>query len=106
LQPNFRLLGPAYFDFIDHKTILTDKSLEEALTIVGFSVKRKIVRFLPYTTKSRIPQHRVLVRFYLWFRPLWFFMGKQSLFVATAETTTNIEEHILADPLLKRELRD
>ena len=26
LQPNFRLLGAAYFDFIDHKTILTDKS--------------------------------------------------------------------------------
>jgi 2-polyprenyl-3-methyl-5-hydroxy-6-metoxy-1,4-benzoquinol methylase len=84
LQPNFRLVGAAYFDFIDHKTILTDKSLEEALTITGFAIKSKIIRFLPYTTKSRIPQHPALVRFYLWFRPLWFFMGKQSLFVATA----------------------
>jgi hypothetical protein len=50
LQPNFRLLGAAYFDFIDHKTILTDKSLEEALTVAGFTITRKIIRFLPYTT--------------------------------------------------------
>lgn len=92
LQPNFRLLGSAYFDFIDHKTILTDKSLEEALTITGFTIKRKIIRFLPYTTKSRIPQHPVLVRFYLWFRPLWFFIGKQSLFIATVQTTPSKEE--------------
>jgi len=87
LQPNFRLVGAAYFDFIDHKTILTNKSLEEALALTGFTIQSKIIRFLPYTTKSRIPQHPMLVRFYLWFRPLWFFMGKQSLFVARVQTT-------------------
>jgi SAM-dependent methyltransferase len=88
LQPNFRLLGAAYFDFIDHKTILTDKSLEEALTVAGFTITRKIIRFLPYTTKSRIPQYPALVRLYLWCKPLWFFMGKQSLFVATVPAST------------------
>lgn len=88
LQPNFRLLGAAYFDFIDHKTILTDKTLEEALAIVGFAIERKIIRFLPYTTKCRIPQHPMLVRLYLWCKPLWFLMGKQSLFVATSPTST------------------
>ena len=82
LQPNFRLLGPAYFDFIDHKTILTDKSIEEVLHIVGFKTERKIIRFLPYTTKSKLPQSPLLVRLYLLFRPLWFIMGKQSLFIA------------------------
>lgn len=82
LQPNFRLLGEAYFDFIDHKTILTDKSLEEALDIAGFRVEKKVIRFLPYTTKSRTPKSPLLVRLYLWFRPLWLIMGKQSLFVA------------------------
>ena len=92
LQPNFRLLGAAYFDFIDHKTILTDKSLEEALTIAGFTITRKIIRFLPYTTKSRIPQHPILVRLYLWCRPLWFFIGKQSLFVATTPASTIVIE--------------
>ncbi len=82
LQPNFRLLGPAYFDFIDHKTILTDRNVEEALHIVGFKIERKIIRFLPYTTKSKLPQNPFLVRLYLRLRPLWFIMGKQSLFLA------------------------
>jgi SAM-dependent methyltransferase len=84
LQPNFRLVGAAYFDFIDHRTILTEKSVEEALTITGFSLERRIIRFLPYTGKSRTPQHPFLVRLYLWARPLWLVMGKQSLFVARA----------------------
>jgi len=82
LQPNFRLLGPAYFDFVDHKTILTDKGIEEALNIAGFKIERRIIRFLPYTTKSKLPQHPFLVRLYLLLRPAWFLMGKQSLFVA------------------------
>ncbi|MFH1383207.1 MAG: methyltransferase domain-containing protein [Chloroflexota bacterium] len=83
LQPNFRLLGPAYFDFIDHKTILTDRSVEEALNIAGFSLQRKIVRFLPYATRSKLPQNDFFVRLYLHLRPVWLVMGKQSLFVAT-----------------------
>jgi SAM-dependent methyltransferase len=82
LQPNFRLLGPAYFDFIDHRTILTDRSLEEMLNITGFEIEKKIVRFLPYSTKSNIPRSPFLIRLYLAFRPAWFIMGKQSLFVA------------------------
>lgn len=82
LQPNFRLLGGAYFDFIDHKTILTDRSVEEALNIAGFKVEMKIVRFLPYTTKSRFPKHPFLVRAYLFLRPMWYLLGKHSLFVA------------------------
>lgn len=85
LQPNFRLLGSAYFDFIDHKTILTDRSLEEALNVIGFKIEKKIIRFLPYTTRSKIPKHPSLVRLYLMFRPIWFLMGKQSLFVAVKQ---------------------
>jgi SAM-dependent methyltransferase len=82
LQPNFHLLGPSYFDFIDHKTILTDKNLAEALNIAGLKVERKIVRFLPYTTKSRLPQNPWLVKLYLKLRPIWLLLGKQSLFIA------------------------
>jgi SAM-dependent methyltransferase len=84
LQPNFRLLGHRYFDFIDHKTILTDTNLQEALECCGFSVKSKRIRFLPYTTKSRLPMHPLLVKLYLKFRPAQWLLGKQSLFVATA----------------------
>jgi SAM-dependent methyltransferase len=85
LQPNFRLLGAKYFDFIDHKTVLTEKSVREALQIAGLTLREQITRFLPYTTKSRLPQHPAIVRMYLTLRPLWYLLGKQSLFVAVRE---------------------
>ncbi|MFC5528987.1 class I SAM-dependent methyltransferase [Cohnella yongneupensis] len=81
LQPNFRLIGRRYFDFIDHKTILTDTSLEEAFSITGYKVVHKVVRFLPYTTKSKIPKWPSLVKLYLKLRPIWLLMGKQSFYI-------------------------
>jgi SAM-dependent methyltransferase len=81
LQPNVRLIGGAYWDFIDHQTALTEKSLAEAAVMAGFTTKKVITRFLPYTTKSRIPQHPLLVRAYLNFPPAWLFLGKQTLYL-------------------------
>jgi len=81
LQPNIRLIGGAYWDFIDHQTALTEKSLAEAAVMAGFKTKSVIARFLPYTTKSRIPQHPLLVRAYLNFPPAWLLLGKQTLYV-------------------------
>jgi SAM-dependent methyltransferase len=83
LQPNFRLLGWRYFDFIDHKTILTDASMREALDLAGLQIEREVDRFLPYTSKSRTPRHPALVRIYLRIPALWPLFGKQSLFVAS-----------------------
>ena len=81
MQPNIRLIGGAYWDFIDHQTALTEKSLAEAAIMAGFETKRIITRFMPYTTKSRLPQHPLLVRAYLSFPPLWLLMGKQTLYL-------------------------
>jgi len=81
LQPNIRLIGGAYWDFIDHQTALTDKSLSEAAVMAGFKTKQVITRFMPYTTKSRIPQHPLLVRAYLNFPPAWLLLGKQTLYL-------------------------
>jgi SAM-dependent methyltransferase len=81
LQPNVRLVGSAYWDFIDHSTILTERSLVEAAELAGLRTVEVIVRFLPYTTKSRLPQSPRLVRAYLAFRPAWRFLGKQTLYV-------------------------
>jgi SAM-dependent methyltransferase len=81
LQPNIRLVGPAYWDFIDHKVALTEKSLVEAAEIAGFQTERVVVRFLPYTTKSRIPQHPLLVRTYLHLKLAWRLMGGQTLYI-------------------------
>jgi SAM-dependent methyltransferase len=81
LQPNVRLVGPAYWDFIDHSTILTERSLVEAAELADLRTVEVIVRFLPYTTKSRLPQSPRLVRAYLAFRPAWRLLGKQTLYV-------------------------
>jgi len=86
MQPNFRLIGGAYWDFIDHQTALTEKSLEEAATMAGFRTKQLITRFMPYTTKSNLPQHPLLVRAYLSFRPAWWLMGKQTLYLGEKPT--------------------
>jgi 2-polyprenyl-3-methyl-5-hydroxy-6-metoxy-1,4-benzoquinol methylase len=81
LQPNIRLVGGRYWDFIDHSVALTEKSLEEAAQLAGFRSRHVITRFLPYSTKSRLPQNRRLVRLYLAFPPAWRVLGKQTLYI-------------------------
>ena len=68
LQPNIRLIGGSYWDFIDHQVGLTDRSLVEAGELAGLSIYRVIRRFLPFTWKSRLPRHPLLVRSYCGFR--------------------------------------
>jgi SAM-dependent methyltransferase len=82
LQPNIRLTGGTYWDFLDHKTALTEKSLQEAAEMADLEIEELIIRFLPYTTKSRFPQNPLLVRAYLWLRPAWLLLGRQTLLVA------------------------
>jgi len=81
LQPNIRLTGAAYWDFIDHLTPLTDRSLVEAASIAGFQKIHLVTRFLPYTTKSRLPSSPLFVRGYLAFPPVWRLLGRQTLYV-------------------------
>jgi SAM-dependent methyltransferase len=81
LQPNIRLVGPRYWDFIDHRVALTERSLLEAAELAGIATVDLVTRFLPYSTKGRLPTTRTLVRAYLAFRPAWWLMGKQTLFV-------------------------
>ena len=81
LQPNARLTGGAYWDFLDHTVALTDKSLVEAAELAGLTTVEVITRFLPFTTKSRLPQWPSAVRAYLAFRPAWLLLGKQTLYV-------------------------
>jgi ubiquinone/menaquinone biosynthesis C-methylase UbiE len=82
LQPNIRFVGAACWDFIDHRVALTERSLVEAAESAGFSTERLITRFLPYTTKSRLPQWPWLVRAYLRMPFAWRVFGKQTLLVA------------------------
>jgi SAM-dependent methyltransferase len=84
LQPNIRLVGPRYWDFIDHKVALTERSLLEAAELADLHTVDLITRFIPYSTKGRLPTGARLVRAYLRFRPAWWVLGRQTLLVCEA----------------------
>lgn len=82
LQPNIKYTGAAYWDFIDHKVALTEQALIEAGEMCGLKVSYCLRKFLPYTTKSKIPQHPLLIWLYLKLMPLsGFLMGAQSFLI-------------------------
>jgi len=82
LQPNFRYVGAAYYDFIDHRLELTAESVVEALEVGDLSVKECRERFLPYTTKSRLSRFYWLVPLYIRLPFLWRIFGAQAFIVA------------------------
>ena len=86
LQPNIKLVGAAYWDFIDHRVPLTEESLVEAAAFAGFQRKEVITRFLPYSVKGRLPAHPALVRAYLAFPPMWAMFGKQTLYIGRRQS--------------------
>jgi len=44
-----------------------------------------VPRFLPYTSKSRLPKAPALVWLYLKLKPAWWLLGKQMFVVARKE---------------------
>lgn len=82
LQPNIRLLGGKYWDFIDHVLPITDRTITEALDLVNMNILQVRRRFLPYTYLGTLPQHPYLVRLYLMLPILQWLFGKQSWIVA------------------------
>ena len=82
MGPNIRYLAAQYWDFYDHYLPLSHLSLEEGLAQADYEIERIIPRFLPYTTRSRLPQHPFLVARYLSVPLAWRLLGKQFLVVA------------------------
>lgn len=83
LGPNVRLIPGVYWDFFDHHVPLSDRSMCELLAITGFELVQVEPRFLPYTTRSALPQAPWLVALYLSLRPFSSaILGKQFLIVA------------------------
>lgn len=83
LQPNVRFCGKDYWMFFDHITPVDDRALVEALEATGYATDLCIPRFLPYTTKSRLPTGSWLVKLYLRVKPLWRVFGAQAFIVAS-----------------------
>ncbi len=81
LQPNVRYCAKDYWMFFDHITPVDDRALVEAFTAAGFDVELNIPRFLPYTTKSRLPSGPGLVKLYLKVPLAWRVLGAQAFMV-------------------------
>ncbi len=82
MGPNIRYVYDRYWDFYDHHLPLSHLSLEEGLSQSGFRIEKLIPRFLPYSTRSALPQAPILVSTYLRFPLAWRVFGKQFLVVA------------------------
>ena len=81
LQPNIRFCYDQYWDFYDHHTALSDRSCREAFVQAGFEVPLLLPKFLPFTTKSKLPTHPAFVSLYLAVPAAWRLLGKQFLIV-------------------------
>lgn len=88
LQPNVRYCGKDYWMFLDHITPVDDRALVEAFKVSGFDVELNIPRFLPYTTKSRLPSGPALVRLYLKVPLAWKVMGAQAFMIGRPSATS------------------
>lgn len=87
LTPNIRYVGGKYWDFYDHITPITEKALIEEAELIGYKIKICIPKFLPYTTKSRLPQASWIVRLYLQLMPLsGRLFGEQSFLILSKES--------------------
>jgi ubiquinone/menaquinone biosynthesis C-methylase UbiE len=85
MQPNIRYEPGRYWDFYDHILPLSHLSAAEGLAKHGYVIEKLIPRFLPFTTKSALPQHPLLVRAYLALPLAWHFMGGQFLVIARSD---------------------
>jgi len=89
IQPNIRYCYKDYWMFFDHITQLDDRSLSEVLEITGFEIVECKPRFLPYTTKCRLPKLLIFVKIYLKFPILWRIFGKQCFIYAKKKYQKN-----------------
>ena len=82
MGPNIRCLAGSYWDFLDHYLPLTERSLREALELLGFKVEMSVARFLPYRMSNSRNVPLSLVRLYLKMPFAWRLFGKQFLVMA------------------------
>jgi SAM-dependent methyltransferase len=82
MQPNFAHCVKHYFDFFDHRLAFTHLGVAEGLQSAGFALRVLRSRFLPYTSKSRLPRRPWIVALYLRMPFIWHLFGQQMLIVA------------------------
>ncbi|MCB0419637.1 MAG: class I SAM-dependent methyltransferase [Bdellovibrionales bacterium] len=86
MQPNFKYCYDAYWDFYDHHLPLSHLTMIEGLEMTNFAIEKVHAKFVPFSTKSKIPSHPLLVRIYLMVPFVWKIMGKQFFILAKKPT--------------------
>lgn len=90
LTPNIKYVGNKYWDFFEHITPITENSLIEVLELCNYKIDTCIKKFIPYSTKSKLPQSSWIVYLYLKLMPLsGFCFGEQSLIIAKKSKQRN-----------------
>lgn len=84
LNPNIRFSTADYWDYFDHLTPVSDRSVVEALKSLGYRIELCIPRFVPNTIKDSLPKSTFLVRLYLHLPFLFPIFGKQMFIVASS----------------------
>ncbi|MFH1904418.1 MAG: hypothetical protein ABIK53_02690 [bacterium] len=82
LQPNIRYCYKDYWMFFDHITPLDDRSLSEVLEVNSFKVIECRPKFLPYTTKNKLPKSVFLLKAYLKIPIIQKIIGRQTFICA------------------------
>jgi len=100
LMPNLAAVGGKYFDYLDHRLPLTDRSLREAVGLSGFRVAELIPRTIPYARNhaatvgdrpsrtgptADTSRFRLALRAYLRTPLAWRLLGGQMFLSATCE---------------------
>ena len=80
-MPNYRKAYAEYFDDYTHLTPLSDRSLGDWLSALGFSIEFSHPGYMPFSVKdSKVPISEFLIR--LWLANPWKIGGKQMLIQA------------------------
>ncbi|MEY4731259.1 MAG: hypothetical protein RL681_205 [Candidatus Parcubacteria bacterium] len=65
MQPNFAYAYRQYFDDYTHERIFTHVSLADLLASFGFVLRKIRPKFLPFSMRSKLAPHPLLVKLYL-----------------------------------------
>jgi SAM-dependent methyltransferase len=82
MGPNIKFTHGRYWDFWDHYLPLTEASLSEGLTTLGFTIELCHAKFLPYTMVGGPRYPLWMLSVYLKLPLLWRWRGEQFLVVA------------------------
>ncbi len=82
LNPNIRFSTSDYWDYFDHLTPVSDRSVVEVLEALGFKIDICLPKFVPNTIKDSLPKSLWLVKLYLHLPFLFPIFGKQMFIVA------------------------